>query len=206
MKIYKDIIQRSDEWHNLRHGKITGTGLSRVCGSKTKKDTFYYEYLAQRLSTESLSTENAMQRGIRLEDEAIEKFETETGILTEKVGFCQSDENKFIGISPDRLIKKNGKYEESVEVKCLSSGNHVKIWLTNEIPAEYMFQCMQYFIVNKETQKHYFVSYDPRITVHPLHIIEIKREDIEEHLKFCEEQQIEFLEKVDNKLNEILKL
>jgi putative phage-type endonuclease len=206
MKIYKDIEQKSEEWKKLRQGKITGTGLSKVVGGKVARETYLYELLAERLATGVSSEENAMDRGNRLESVAIEEFEKKTGKIVEIFGFCEDNDNEFITNSPDGLIDVKRKYSEAIEVKCLASGKHVRAWLENEIPSEYYAQAIQYFIVNEDLEKLYFVLYDPRIAMHPLHVIELNRDDIEDTITEYREKQEEFLEFIEEKLSKLIEL
>lgn len=196
--------QRTPEWHEARQGKITGTGLGKITGTKAKKDNYFYELLAERLSLESQKEQSDLQRGIDLEDKAIEEFEVKTGKIVIKAGFCSRDDNPFIGNSPDGLIENNGKYTEAVETKCPSSAKHLRYICENVVPEEYFAQCMQYFIVNDDLQTLYFVSYDDRIPNWELFIKELKREDYEDDIKYYKEQQEQFIEEVNRKLSEFL--
>lgn len=203
MRIH-DIEQRTDEWFAIRHGRVTGTGLKNIVGSKLVRDNYFYEYLAERLSTETNEEEKPLDRGVRLEDEAVAAFEKKTGKLVTKIGFTVCDKHDKIASSPDGLIKNGKVYNEAVEVKCLSSGKHVRAWLENAIPKEYYAQGIQYFIVNENLHTLYFVFYDPRITKHPLHIIELYRDDVQQDIEEYFAAETTFLEEVEQKLEEIL--
>jgi len=88
-------------------------------------------------------------------------FDTEeTGkkVNTDLVLWCRDDDEN-IAVSPDGTIGKT----EAVEVKCLSSARYIEAWLTKEIPDEYEYQVLQYFIVNNKLKTLYFVFYDPRM-------------------------------------------
>src|SRR3990167_231886 len=98
MKTYIDIKQRSDEWFHIRKGKITGTTLKAIAGSpKTRQDALY-EIIAERLTVGvDAEGENAMERGNRLESDAIAMFELEIGKHVDRPGFCEDDKNSLIG-------------------------------------------------------------------------------------------------------------
>lgn len=173
------VEQNTPEWLETRLGKITGSRLKDVVTKRgTKKKLGYYELIAESIGL-SADDESPMDRGHRLEDQAIEVFEVEYKKKVKKCGMWVREDNARIAISPDGMISKT----EAVEVKCLSSAKHIQAILTNEIPADYEFQKLQYFIVNDDLEKLYFVFYDPRILVKTLHVIEVKREDIEEEIK-----------------------
>lgn len=71
--IIHEMEQKSDDWFMVRKGKVTGTGLKSIVGSKTTRDTFFYKLIAERLSVGIPDDESAMMRGSRLEAEAREK-------------------------------------------------------------------------------------------------------------------------------------
>ncbi len=205
MKKHNNIEQKSDEWHHLRKGKITGTTLKAIMGTPKARQDAIYEIIAERLTVGVESEgdyENPMDRGNRLEPDAIAMFELETGKSVERVGFAEDDTNPFIANSPDGLIGE----DEAIEAKCMGGKNHVKMWLTNEVPDEYYWQVMQYFIVNEKLQKLYFVGYNPDIPVHPLHTIEVTRDQIEMDIAKGRKSQEAFLQEVESILSTIIKL
>jgi predicted phage-related endonuclease len=119
-----------------------------------------------------------MDRGKRLEDEAIERFVKETGkkVNTDLVLWMRDDDEN-IAISPDGAIGKTA----AVECKCLSSARHIEAWLTKAIPDEYEYQVLQYFIVNDSLKTLYFVFYDPRMPK-DFFYFEVKRKDVQERV------------------------
>lgn len=202
MKKHK-VEQRTAEWHQLRKGKITGTTLKGIMGTPKARKTALYEVLAERLTVGvDEASENAMERGLRLESDAVAMFELETDKKVELTGFCEDDTNPFIANSPDGLIGK----DEAIEVKCMGGTNHIKMWLENKIPDEYEWQVVQYFVVNENLEKLYFVGYNPDIPIHPLHIIEVKREEIALDIENARKSQEAFLQEVDSILSTIIKL
>ena len=204
MKILR-MEQRTPEWFAARKGLVTGTGLRKIVGRKDSQESYFYEILAEKLMVSDGSEGEApMDRGVRLETEARQAFEKEVGKEVEEVGFVQAGAFSG-GYSPDGLIKKGKKYTEGLEVKCLGSGNHIRAWLTDQIPDEYMPQVLQAFIVNEDLKKMYVVFYDPRIKQHPLHIIELERKGIEMVIKEYKQKEIEFINRVEETLARIIK-
>lgn len=173
-------------------------------GSKTLRDGYFAEILAERLSIDDGMGETPLERGNRLEDRAIEEFEAITGKLVEKIGFIERDDNQFSALSPDGLIQNNGKYTEAVEIKCLGSANHIQGWLKNEIPKDYYPQVIQYFIVNDDLETLYFVLYDPRVAVMPMHIITVNRAEIEKDIAEYRTKEIEFINEVEAAIEKII--
>lgn len=161
------IIQKfnnREEWLDARLGKVTGTRLKDLIVKRgTAKKKGFYEIIAERIALPA-SDENVMDRGTRLEEEAIKKFEkaTKKKVNTDLVIFSR-DDNKDIAISPDGYIEKKGKVTEAVECKCLSSASHIEAYLTKQVPNEYEGQKVQYFVVNDDLEVLYFCFYDPRM-------------------------------------------
>ena len=149
-----------ESWLDARKGKITGSRLGSVFSKRDKKPLkAYYEIIAERVAIPA-DGENVMDRGHRLEDTAIDLFEKETGkkVNRDLELWCRED-NENIAISPDGSIGES----EALEVKCLNSASHIEAWLTKDIPSEYEYQVLQYFIVNDKLEKLYFCFYDPRM-------------------------------------------
>lgn len=197
MKIL-NLEQGSDEWFEFRKGKVSGTMLGDLYSKRGNRKLGFYEMIAERLALEP-DDENRMERGHRLENEAAQLFAEKTGKKLDIIGVCVHDKYPNVINSPDRLIKsKDGKYTEAVEIKCLAPARHLQAVIENKVPDEYEAQKLQYFIVNPDLEKLYFVFYDPRIPTVPLHSVEVTREELgdlpDKYLQF----QVEQLQEIDN--------
>lgn len=182
-----------DQWLDARRGKITGTRLKDLVSKRDGKPKIgFYELIAERVAIPA-DGENVMDRGKRLEHEAIERFsqETKKKVNTDLVIWFR-DDNEDIAISPDGFIGKT----EAVECKCLSSARHLEAWITKEIPDEYEFQVLQYFIVNPQLKKLYFVFYDPRMPI-DFFWIEVSRKDLQEQIDEYLALEFEVLKQVE---------
>lgn len=205
MKQYNNIEQGSDAWHHIRKGKITGTTLKAIMGTAKAREGAYYEIIAERLTVgveDETSYENPMDRGTRLEPEAVAMFEFLTGKETQVVGFCEHDDNEFIANSPDRLIGET----QALEIKCPLGKAYVKAWLTNKVPEEYEEQTIQYFVLNDKLETLYFALYNPNIPVHKMHIIELHRKDLGLKIADALKAQVAFLSEVNATLETIIKI
>ena len=155
-----ETYETREEWLEARRGRITGTRagslLSKRNGAPLKG---YWELVAERIALPA-DGENPMDRGNRIEDDAVVRFveETKKKVNNDHVIWCR-DEDRSIAISPDGVIGKT----EAVEVKCLNSAAHIEAYVTKAIPSEYWSQVVQYFVVNDSLKKLYFVFYDPRM-------------------------------------------
>ncbi len=169
-----------EEWLAARRGKITGTRLKDIVSLRgnTRKMGFW-ELIAERLGLPA-DEENAMDRGTRLEDEAMAEFVKATGKkVKDDLVIWVRDENENIAISPDGVIGK----KEAVEIKCLSSARHIEALVTQKIPSEYEMQAIQYFIVNDSLETLYMAFYDPRLLIKPFFFLTVKREQFAEEIE-----------------------
>lgn len=198
------VNQNTEQLLESRKGKITGSKLGDIVVRRgTGEKIGFYELIAERLSVEE-EPEDPMERGHRLEDEARKAFEAKTGkTVSTEIGMCLHDDNENIAVSPDGLIDNNGKWTEEVEIKCLSGAKHIKAYLEKEIPDEYTYQALQYFIVNNDLETLYFCFYDPRITVLPFHYIEIRREAVAEQVELYKQYQLEKLARIDEIITQL---
>lgn len=199
-----NIDQNTDEWLELRKGKITGSKLKDIVVKRGDgKKIGFYQLIADRLALDP-DDEVAMDRGHRLEDEAIEQFEVLHGKKVNKnAGMWFSEDNEDIAVSPDGAIENDGAFTEAVEVKCLASARHIQAIIEDEVPADYELQVLQYFIVNELLQTLYFVFYDPRVIAKPLHVVQVDREDKQHNIEFYKEYQLNTLKEVQREVEKL---
>lgn len=169
----------------------------------------YYEMIAERVArpitpndyVDELNGEpfSMMARGHILEPKAIAAFEEKTGKKCDEdsvVWVSDYDENAYI--SPDGCITdEDGKVTEAVEVKCLSSPEIVKAYLTDEYPKEYQPQVLKYFMVNDDLEVLHFAMYTDLIPGLELQIFDIKREEVADQIEEARTFEKAILERID---------
>lgn len=198
MKILK--FKDEKEWLDARLGRVTGTRLKDLIVKRgTGRKIGFYEILAERIALPP-TNENILDRGHRLEKDAIARFskETDKKVNDSLVMWCREDDDN-IAISPDGFIGKT----EAVEVKCLNSARHIEALLTQKIPNEYQDQVIQYFIVNDSLRKLYFVFYDPRIPKKDFFYIEVNRKDVQDKVDeylLLEREILDEIKKLESEL------
>lgn len=170
-----DIEQHSEEWHQVRYGKVGGT-LSK--GLFVKSDTLLEDILSELVEEFDLKENYQnfdMQRGSELEPEARKALEAYLGIEFKEVGWLQCEENEYIGISPDGITECE---TISAEIKCPNSKKHLSTIRNDEIPLDNIHQCLHYFTVNPKLEKHYFCSYRPENIYKPIFVKKLTRDSI----------------------------
>ncbi|HEC33015.1 MAG TPA: hypothetical protein ENI63_02020 [Candidatus Kaiserbacteria bacterium] len=219
MKVIENMEQGTQEWHEARRMKITGTKLKSVMGTAQAQFDLIAELIAEEGTEQSKAFRATaeMERGSQEEIFAIKLFEKTTGKKVTQVGICQSEEFDFVSLSPDGLIiDADGKYSEAVEIKAPNSATLIKYKMANlideketkltpakkpflGIPADYKWQVVHNFIVNKDLRKLYFVAYDERFIDkgQKLYIVETdwKNEVLQEAVFDAEKALKEFREK-----------
>lgn len=192
--------QSKEEWLAARRGKITGSRLKDIVVKRgTGKKIGFWELVSEGLGV-APEDESAMDRGSRLEAEALERFAKETGKkLDTSLVIWSREDDESIAISPDAFIGK----KEAVETKCLSSARHIEAYFTQKVPSDYEFQILQYFIVNDSLKTVYLVFYDPRILVKDYFILTINRADKKEEIKEYLQYQKDTMKEVREYINQL---
>lgn len=175
-------FESEKDWLEARRGKITGSRLSKLIVKRgTEKKIEFYEMIAERLTKPREDGEvklNPMDHGHHYEPEAISRFEQMTGKEVDRALCIWSrEDNPNIAISPDGVVV-GSDLTEAVEAKCLSEANHLKAYLTKEIPKDYEEQKLQYFIVNDKLQKLTFCFLNPCLMAADFFTIEFTRADV----------------------------
>src|SRR3990167_5082243 len=98
-------FETREEWLAARRGKITGSRLKDLITKRgTGRKIGFYELIAEKLGIPA-DDESAMDRGARLETEAIEQFVKETGKKVDtSLVIWTRDDDENIAISPDGFI------------------------------------------------------------------------------------------------------
>lgn len=184
-----------DEWLDARRGKITGSRLKDIVAKRGYgRKLAFYELIAERVGLPG-DDEDPMDRGTRLEPEAVERFISQTGKKVDTSLIIWSrDDNEGIAVSPDGVIGKTA----ALECKCLSSAKHIEAFVTQSIPDEYQMQITQYFIVNDALKTLYMAFYDPRIPIKDFFYLTITRKQMEVEIDTYLEYQRQTLSEVDD--------
>jgi exodeoxyribonuclease (lambda-induced) len=127
----------------LRKGKLTASNAQCIAYNGKGLESYVYSLLAEKYSNNRDNyTNNDIQRGVELEEQARMTYEIENSKV-EQVGFIEM--NKYVGCSPDGLIGKQG----GLEIKCPNDKNYFMLLVNGqkEIKAEYIWQCQMSMLI-----------------------------------------------------------
>ena len=195
------VEQRSEEWFEMRKGRITSSEIYKIMGKDNFSETAK-TYLLEKVcelygGVTEPATGAALTWGTDLEPVAIEHYEKLTKLKVEKASFIPV--GNYYGGSPDGLLLPEG----IIEVKCpFKSANHFKYGMINsaekfkKIAPNYYYQCISNMIC-AEVEWCDFISFDPRVQaeyrmfIFRLHLTKEEStavtERVEEALKYMKE-------------------
>lgn len=149
--------QHSEEWYNIRLGKLTASHASTIATAGKGLETLCFDLAAEILTKQKKDTYTnaAMEQGNELENQARTLFELQTGYDVEQVGFVEEDE--FCGCSPDGFILDR---TSGIEIKCPQDNTFAKYLFDGEIKPEYYAQ-MQMQMMLTGAKYWYYVVFNP---------------------------------------------
>lgn len=137
--------QYSDEYWAVKKGKMSASEAQAIASNGKGLNTYIHELMADYYATtpEEKYTNQWMERGLELEDQALVMYGADNGVTPERVGFFELDEE--LGCSPDALIGEDGL----VEIKCLKNSNHFKILLygLDEVDSKFIWQSQMQLLI-----------------------------------------------------------
>lgn len=212
-----------DAWLEFRRGKITGTSIGKLYGktrSKVDKEQYgvfndkpnqaLWKIIAERIAVGD-DGEPPRERGVRLEHTACKLAVKKLGLKHgEYNGYVfQSEVSEYAMSSPDNFEHIDNP-TWLMEIKCLSTANHLKMVFEGVVDEEYRWQVADSFLNCPSAKVLYFVLFDPRVVIDELalHIITVKREDVDDDIETLAQVRDRALKQIDNileQLNDIAK-
>lgn len=212
IRIHREIDQRTDAWLEIKKGKTSGSGIKPILSAKSKGPwkTYAFGLIAQKENKEPCKYEDsflskAVQWGKDMESSAIKQFEKQYDLIIEDIGWIESLDPKLVGksgCSPDGIID----IYDWIEVKCLDTKKHIEYVCANVLPLEYKPQVVNYFVINPDLERVYFILYDPRVKTESkrLHVIEVLRKDVEKDIVKLYDGLVEFHDLTDSLYRDFL--
>jgi len=199
-----DCEQRTDEWRQLRIGKVTG---SRICdvlaeikkGEAASRRNYRAEIVVETLT--GIASEGfiskEMQWGMDTEPFARAAYELQQDVEVTTVGFATHPLIERFGASPDGLVGTDGL----VEIKCPNTATHLDYLLNGVAPADYEPQMLAEMACTGR-QWCDFVSFDPRLPSH-LQLFVRRFHWDEARITEIETKVVKFIEEVDEVLRRL---
>ena len=192
------IKQGTEEWHQIRLGKVTASRVSDVMskiksGESAGRKNYKMDLVVERLTNTPTSsfTNAAMAWGTETEPLARMAYEVHSGNFVETVAFIQHPSIEWFGCSPDGLIGSEG----NLEIKCPNTSTHIDYLLAGVPPAKYVPQ-MQTQMACTGAKWCDFVSFDPRLP-DELQLLVVRLDRDEAYIQKIEEEVKQFLEEVE---------
>lgn len=172
-RIYENMEQGSEQWHQVRCGKLTASLLGSIITPKTLKFSSSAKTLALTIAGERIKgspedsyTSFDMQRGNELESEARWLY-NETTQSVREVGFVENNDYGFsFGCSPDGLAS-DGK--GGIEIKAPKTTGHLNNIINKDIAPQYILQ-MQGIMLACELDYMDFISYHRGMKLSPIRV------------------------------------
>ncbi len=195
---FHDIEQNTDEWFDMRGGKLTSSNLGKIManygkafGEPAKKlaATIAAQQLGAEVASNSFSNEH-MERGHQQEPLARMLYENETFCDVTNGGFFSSD---FVGCSPDGLVNDNGV----IEIKSVITNVHYANIKRQAVDPAYKWQCIGNL---KFTGRDWldFISYCQEFPIgKQLFVWRIRKEELADEFKKIDSRISEFKKLVD---------
>jgi putative phage-type endonuclease len=197
------MIQGSNEWLEIRLGKVTASRVTDVIaktktGYSASRDNYLTELAIQRFGVKDEGfTSQAMEWGTEQEPFARMMYEATKGEIVEEVGFVEHPSIKMAGASPDGLVGDLGL----IEIKCPNTKTHFEYLLSGKPPSKYIPQmAWQMACTGREWCD--FVSYDPRAP-EGLQYFEVRYNRDNEYIEMLEAEITKFLDEVEAKYQEL---
>ena len=193
-----EIKQGTEEWHQIRLGKVTASRVSDVMskiksGESAGRKNYKMDLVVERLTNTPTSsfTNAAMAWGTETEPLARMAYEVHSGNFVETVAFIQHPSIEWFGCSPDGLIGSEG----NLEIKCPNTSTHIDYLLAGVPPAKYVPQ-MQTQMACTGAKWCDFVSFDPRLP-DELQLLVVRLDRDEAYIQQIEDEVKQFLDEVE---------
>lgn len=159
MITYHEVEQGSDEWFELRKGKLTASNATAIGANGVGLNTYCKQIALELVGYEKDKyTNDTIERGNILEPTARTAYELEKGVTIKQVGFITNDKYPNTGISPDGLILDIG----GAEIKARNNEKHFSLIMgeTKEIP----YNQIQMTLLITEREWWDFISFNPNLS------------------------------------------
>jgi hypothetical protein len=138
---YHDFVQGSDEWHEFRKDKLTGSNATAIGALGYGLRTYCMRKAAELIGIKKENYTNSdMERGNELEPIAIKAYEFKFNLKVESIGCITNDKYSNVCVSPDGLINLDG----GLEIKARNESKHFALiqGIETDIPKNQIQMCL----------------------------------------------------------------
>lgn len=206
MKTYKDLLQGTDEWFELKKLKLSSSHATAIANAGKGLDTYIKTLVLDYiLPNREKYTGKDMDRGNQLESSARIKYEFERNIIVTQVGFIEHCKNS--GCSPDGLVDEDKEGKGGIEIKARNDEKHFALLAGyDKVDSSTIWQMnMSMFIASRKWWD--FISYNPNfkqsIYIERFYLDPIKQKKIKNGLEIGIKKLKELLNKEVTK-NELI--
>lgn len=200
--IFHNVDQNSDEWFDLRVGKVTTSKLGVVManygkafGEPAKKYAFKLakEQLTGVKTDEDSYSNKHMEMGHEYEPIACRAYENKTFEIVDNGGFCQHEKYLNVGGSPDGLIGSKG----GIEIKSVIDWTHRNNIKRGTFDPAYKWQILgNIWLCDLDWLD--FISYGVNYTEDKkLYIYRATRKEYQEEINKIEPRLVDFLKLIE---------
>lgn len=148
--VIHNVEQRSEEWHALRKKyPLTASHAQAIASNGKGLETLVWERLSKRYSSgiHEEYTNDHMERGVELEEQARSLYELETGRTAQVVGFITNESvSSVAGASPDSLVDDAG--DGLLEIKCPNDAKFFRMLVEGiAVEPQYGWQCQMQMLI-----------------------------------------------------------
>ena len=165
IKYHTEIIQGSEEWHEIKKGKMSASNASVIRVAGKGLITYCKKVGSSVVSMlEEQKINSDMQRGNELEPYARMLYELQKNTKVVEVGFVENSKYKKTGCSPDGLVGEDG----GIEIKARNNEKHYSLIIGEE--DEIPYDQIQMTLLITERKWWDFISYNPNFKEVPIFI------------------------------------
>ena len=206
-----DMPQRSQEWFEVRLGRVTGSIASKYFNSygKLKQSSVLQNNISKQVAElllgfneDSQADTYDMARGREMEDIALMDL-YEKGYCD--VGFVTNSNHPHFGVSPDAVFMDDQMaVTTGVEVKSPTSNYHTRYLLTKKVANDYKPQIGLQFVLIPTIERVIFRSFNPSFEGKnkTLEIV-IEREDWKDYLTNLENSMVKLGAIIDESVGKL---
>jgi len=158
MKVYHDIIQQTEEWHELKKLKMSASHAQAIGNYGAGLKTYINDLILDAIRPRDSFSNHHMERGNELEPLARQAYEMSNDCIVTEVGFILH--NEYCGCSPDGLVMNGEEMDGGIEIKARDDKEHLRLLEGGKIDTKTVWQIQMNLLITGAKWWD-FISYNP---------------------------------------------